>query len=76
MRIFVGATYLFYSINVYTNKNQEVLNYALEKLYFSTSTNTQFKTLVHVNTDDERNPTRNQQTLKNIGSRFYYVYIL
>jgi len=65
----VGATYLFYSINVYTAKNEEILNYAQEKLYLSTSISTHLKELVHTNIDEANNPKSSQQEIKNIISR-------
>lgn len=67
--MFVGATYLFYSINVYTKKNEEILNYAQEKLYLSTAINTELKELVHANIYEARNPSLNKQSIKNIVSR-------
>lgn len=54
--IFVGASYIMYSINVFTNRNEEILNNSQEKLYLSTSINTQLKELVHANIEEARTP--------------------
>ncbi|MGN0002349.1 MAG: response regulator [Sphingobacterium composti] len=63
-----GATYLFYSINVFTSKNEEILNSSQEKLYISTSINTQLKELIHANIESAQNATnKNTQIIKNLN---------
>jgi signal transduction histidine kinase/CheY-like chemotaxis protein len=61
-----GATYLFYSINIFTTKNQEILSDSQEKLYLSTGINTFIKELIHANIDEANNPNSQTQIIRNI----------
>jgi len=63
-----GASYLFYSINVFTTKNEEILSNTQEKLYISTSINTHIKELIHANMDEARNPNAQKQIIQNIAT--------
>ncbi|HLS36934.1 MAG TPA: hypothetical protein VK023_01565, partial [Sphingobacterium bovisgrunnientis] len=63
-----GASYLFYSLNVFTNKNEEILSNTQEKLYISTSINTHIKELIHANMDEARTPNSQKQNIRNIAT--------
>jgi len=62
----IGATYLFYSINIFTSRNEKILSDAQEKLYLTTTINTHLKELIHANIDKAHNPNTNRQIIRSI----------
>ena len=62
--IIMGASYLFYSINVYTKKNETILNHSQEQLYISTSINTNVKELISANIMEIKHPGTHETEIR------------
>ena len=62
----IGAVYLFYSINTFLKKNEEILNHSQEQLYISTAINADLKELINANIKEVYNPNTHNQQIKSL----------